>query len=108
MKLVDSPSWVQSAFAALPHLYPVAAYSAEAAIYKTDGQVSVSARVPVTKDPLCVRAFRDEIALLCINEAQHQHPHAIHFKFNAPIISVDWDKQTVHAATEDLSATQVQ
>lgn len=68
-------------------------------MYKADGTTKRSARIPITQDPQCVRAFRDEIALCVINEAKRLHPNAIEFHFNSLIQNVDLDRQTAHVST---------
>lgn len=75
------------------------AHAAEANMYKADGTTMRSASIPITQDPQCVRAFRDEIALCVINEAKRLHPNAIEFHFNTLIQNVDLDRQTVHVST---------
>ena len=61
----------------------------------------------MTQDPQCVKAFRDEVALCCIKEAQRLYPQAIQFHFHTPITQVDLHRQTIHAGTAGPSATQV-
>ncbi len=75
------------------------AHAAEANMYKADGTTMRSARIPITQDPQCVRAFRDEIALCIIDEAKRLLPNAIEFHFNTPIQKVDLDRQTAHVST---------
>ncbi len=82
------------------------AHAAEANMYKADGTTMRSARIPITQDPQCVRAFRDEIALCIINEAKRLHPNAIEFHFNTLIQKVDLDRQTAHVFT-DSHVTEV-
>ena len=76
-------------------------------MYKADGTKLRSRSMPVTEDPVCVRAFRDELALWCIKEAQRQYPQAIDFHFNSPIQSVDFDRQIAHVHTAESHATKV-
>ena len=94
-------------FASLPAADPTFAHAAEAALYKANGQPSISAKIPITKDPQCVRAFRDEIALCCIKEAQRLYPQAIAFHFNTPVQMVEINKQIVHISTVGPSKTEV-
>ena len=65
------------------------------------------AKMPMTQDPQCVKAFRDEVALCCIKEAQHLYPQAISFHFDTPITQVDLHRQTVHTASAGPDSTQV-
>ena len=76
-------------------------------MYKADGTQLRSMKVPVTEDPPCVRAFRDELALWCIKEAQRQYPQAIDFHFNSPIQSVNLNRQIAHVHTAESHATKV-
>lgn len=76
-------------------------------MYKADGTQLRSMKVPVTEDPPCVRAFRDELALWCIKEAQRQYPQAIDFHFNSPIQSVNFDRQVAHVHAVESHATKV-
>lgn len=78
---------------------PIFAHAAEANMYKADGTTMRSVRTPITQDPVCVRAFRDEVALCVINEAKRLHPDAIEFHFNTHIQRVDLDRQTAHVST---------
>lgn len=70
-------------------------------IYDLNGKLTRAASVPVTNDPVMLRAFRDEISRHIIEEAQRLHPTAITFSFNADIQEVDLHAQTVHVAQQD-------
>lgn len=83
------------------------AHAAEAARYNFDGTKSMSASIPMTKNPQMVRGYRDEIALHIIREAKRLHPQAILFHFNSRIQKVDLDKRTVHASTAESASAQV-
>ena len=82
--------------------------TAEAAIYKANGHISVAQRIPVTEDAQSVRAFRDEVALHVIQEAERMFPETIQFHFNAPIQHIDLNRQLVtHASPADQIPAQV-
>lgn len=83
------------------------AHAAEAARYNSNGTKSMSASMPMTKNPEMVRGYRDEIALHIIREAERLHPQAILFHFNSRIQKVDLDRHTVHASTADAASVQV-
>ena len=78
---------------------------AEATWYKPNGQVQKSTRIPVTDEPQSVRAFRDEIALLVVKEAQRQFPQAVNFHFNTPVNKIDLKQQTVSTSLAGSSTT---
>lgn len=61
----------------------------------------------MTEDPLCIRAFRDEVALLVIQEAQRQYPQAIKFHFNAAVQTINLERQTVSASFAKSDGTHV-
>ena len=80
---------------------------AEATWFKPNGQVQKSTRIAVTDEPQSVRAFRDEIALLVVKEAQRQFPEAISFHFNNPVNHIDLEQQTVSTSFAGSSTTEV-
>lgn len=61
----------------------------------------------MTENPRCVRAFRDELALHVIREAQRLYPQAIHFHFNTSLQKVDLNRQMVHISTAGSDMTEV-
>ncbi len=84
------------------------AHDAEAALFKADGSKALSASVPMTKgDPPCLRAFRDEIALRTVQEAQRLFPQAIKFHYSTAVTSVDFKRQLVHISVDGSNTTEV-
>ena len=64
-----------------------------------NGHVYVSGNSPVDdKNDDNIRVFRDELSRHLIDEALRQHPDAISFCFEAPIDSVDFERQLVSVA----------
>ena len=61
----------------------------------------------MTENPQCVRAFRDELALHVIREAQRLYPQAIHFHFNTSLQKVDLNRQMAHISTAGSDMTEV-
>ena len=45
-----------------------------------------------------MRVFRDELSRHLIDEALRQHPDAVSFRFEAPIDSIDFERQLVSVA----------
>ncbi|KAL3130529.1 hypothetical protein ABBQ38_008341 [Trebouxia sp. C0009 RCD-2024] len=78
----------------------------EAAMFKADGAVFMSAKVPMADDPPCLRAFRDEVSLCVIKSAQQLYPHAIKFHFNAQVQEVNLTRQTVSVSFGESTMTQ--
>ena len=61
----------------------------------------------MSQDPPCLRAFRDEIALRTVQEAQRLFPQAIKFNYNAAVTSVDFERQLVHISMDGSNTTEV-
>ena len=61
----------------------------------------------MSQDPPCLRAFRDEIALRTVQEAQRLFPQAIKFHYNTAVTNVDFKKQLVHISMAGSSTTEV-
>ena len=62
----------------------------------------------MTDDALSVRAYRDELALCVIKEAQRLFPNAIQFHFHAPIQKVDLHRRLIyHGPPSEPDVTQV-
>lgn len=80
---------------------------AEAGMFKADGVAFMSAKVAMSDDPPCLRAFRDEVSLCVIKSAQQLYPHAIKFHFNAQVQQVDLTRQTVSVVVGQSTMTQV-
>lgn len=76
-------------------------------MFKADGTEFMSAKVPMTDDPPCLRAFRDEVSLCVIQSAQQLFPHTIKFHFNAQVQEVDLSKQAVSVSFGESSMMQV-
>lgn len=76
-------------------------------MFKADGAVFMSAKVPMADDPPCLRAFRDEVSLCVIKSAQQLYPHAIKFHFNAQVQEVNLTRQTVSVSFGESTMTQV-
>ena len=63
--------------------------------------------MPMTTDPPCVRAFRDELAQRIIQEAQRLFPEAISFHHKTAVTKVDFKRQLVHLSRDGSNTTQV-
>ncbi len=61
----------------------------------------------MTHDPQCVRAFRDELALRTVQEAQRLFPEAIKFHHKTAVTNVDFKRQLVHLSTDGSNTTEV-
>lgn len=85
----------------------VAFHAAETFMFKADGAVFMSAKVPMADDPPCLRAFRDEVSLCVIKSAQQLYPHDIKFHFNTQVQEVDLTRQTVSVSFGESTTTQV-
>ncbi|DBA98548.1 TPA: hypothetical protein ACH3X1_014351 [Trebouxia sp. C0004] len=79
----------------------------EAAMFKANGRKSLSASIPMTPDPPCVRVFRDEIALRIIHEAQRLFPQTIKFHHSIAVTNVDFERQLVHLDRDGSNTTEV-
>ena len=58
-------------------------------------------------DPPCLRAFRGEIALRTVQEAQRLFPQAIKFRYNTAVTSVAFKRQLVHISVDGSNTTEV-
>lgn len=83
------------------------AHDAEATLFKADGSKSISVSMPMTQDPQCVRAFRDELALRTVQEAQRLFPEAIKFHYKTAVTKVDFKRQLVHLSRDGSNTTEV-
>ncbi|KAA6420858.1 MAG: kynurenine 3-monooxygenase [Trebouxia sp. A1-2] len=63
--------------------------------------------MPMTQDPQCVRAFRDELALRTVQEAQRLFPEAIKFHYKTAVTKVDFKRQLVHLSRDGSNTTEV-
>ncbi|KAL0030596.1 hypothetical protein WJX79_007832 [Trebouxia sp. C0005] len=74
-------------------------------------RLTVSSRglrvLKLANDPQCVRAFRDELALRTVQEAQRLFPEAIKFHYKTAVTKVDFKRQLVHLSRDGSNTTEV-
>ena len=79
---------------------------AEVQAFDTNGKSVRNTSIPVTDEPVILRAFRDEVTRCVVEEAKRLHPAAITFHFNSRIRGVDLHRQVVHVGAQQAGSTQ--